>query len=61
MKSELLKSLHGTLNLNRCSILLYNAIIMLEDEGLSKEEILDELGMSSEEYYEVYERCRDNI
>lgn len=61
MKNELLKSLHGTLNLDRCSILLYNAIVLLEDEGLSKEEILDELGMSSEEYNEMYEIYRDNI
>lgn len=60
MKNELLKSLHG-LNLERCSILLYNAIIMLEDTGLSKNEIIDELGMSSDEYNEVYERYRDNI
>ena len=61
MKNELLKSLHGTLNLDRCSILLYNAIVLLEDEGLSKEEILDELGMSSKEYNEMYEIYRDNI
>lgn len=61
MKNELLKSLHETMNLNRCSILLYNAIIMLQDTGLSKNEIIDELGMSSDEYNEVYERYRDNI
>lgn len=45
----------------RLSILLYNAILLLLDSGMDRDEILEELGMSEEEYTEVYESYRDNI
>lgn len=45
----------------RLSILLYNAILLLLDSGMDRDEILEELGMSEEEYAEVYESYRDNI
>lgn len=37
----------------RLDILLYNAISMLEEEGLEKDTILEELGMTADEYEEI--------
>lgn len=40
--------------------LLYNAIVLLE-EHYTKEELLDEMGMTEEEYDEIMDDYRDTI
>lgn len=54
------KSKEDTLNNERLKTLLYNAIVCLEDqygsyESWSKEELLEELGMTEEEYEKIME------
>lgn len=43
------------MELNRTEILLYNAIVVLEEEGYEKFDIMDVLGMTEDEYDHIVE------
>jgi hypothetical protein len=40
---------------DRLLVVLYNAIIMLQEQGFSDRELLEELGMTEEEYDEIFD------
>lgn len=49
----------SSLDKDRLKVLLYNTITLLQDQGFEYGELLEELGITSDEYQEVMED--DNV
>ena len=43
------------MNKERAMVLLYNAIVLLQEHGYSNDELIEELGITEEELDEVFE------